>query len=220
MPQEARCCPRARFPSDSSRTMGSCLSHRPERGPQRAVISCCCRTPRHVTMTSTRGAGGRPVQRWGRSWLFWVQVRRRRRRQARSAAAGQGRHPPGPAAVATWPAEVPRLPAPPAAGRHPGAQPPDFRATVPRLSRDVTPSLQLTGVLSVRAFRALADGTTRTASWDATSLGSRSMRREEAAAHAGLPRPLVPQALRHASARSDATHILESAKLTFVAAAP
>ena len=63
MPQEARICPRARSPSDSSRARGSCLSRWPERGPQQAVISCCCRTPRRVTMTSTRGAGGSPVQR-------------------------------------------------------------------------------------------------------------------------------------------------------------
>ena len=36
---------------------------------------------------------------------------------------------------------------PPASDRHPGAQPPDFRAAAPRLSRGVTPSLQLIGVL-------------------------------------------------------------------------
>ena len=76
------------------------------------------------------------------------------------AAAGQGRHSPGPAAVATWRS-------PTASGRHPGAQPPENRAAVPQLPRDVTPSLQLKGVLSTRAFRALADGTTRTAGWDA-----------------------------------------------------
>ena len=65
------------------------------------------------------------------------------------AAAGQGRYPPGPAAVATWPAELCGQ-SPPASGLHPGAQPPDFRAAVPRLSRDVTPSL-VTSVLFTRA---------------------------------------------------------------------
>ena len=68
-----------------------------------------------------------------------------------------------------------------------------------------------------RALRALADGTTRTAGWDAPSLGARTMLREGAAA---LFRPLVMQALRRASARSDGSHILESAELAFVAAAP
>ena len=38
--------------------------------------------------------------------------------------------------------------------------------------------------------------------------------------HAGVPRPLVLQALRHASARSDDEYILKSAKLTAVATAP
>ena len=38
--------------------------------------------------------------------------------------------------------------------------------------------------------------------------------------HAGVPRPLVTQALRHASARSDEEYILKSAKLTAVATAP
>ena len=48
------------------------------------------------------------------------------------------------------------------------------------------------------------------------------MRRWAAAAlfHAGVPHPLVTQALRHATARSDESYILESAKLTSVPAAP
>ena len=80
---------------------------------------------------------------------------------------------------------------PPASSRHPGAHPPDDWAAVPLLSRDVTSSLQLTCVLSTRAFRALADRTIHTAGGDASSFGSRSMLREEAAAlfHAGLLGP-------------------------------
>ena len=61
----------------------------------------------------------------------------------RFAATWQSRHPPGPTQRGrrkSWRSS-------PASGRHPCAQPPDFRAAVPRLSRDVTPSLQLTCVL-------------------------------------------------------------------------
>ena len=67
MPQEQE--PWARSPSDSSRARGSCLSHRPERGPQRAVISCCFRMPRRVTMTSTRGSWGTSCSKTGGHFL-------------------------------------------------------------------------------------------------------------------------------------------------------
>ena len=78
------------------------------------------------------------------------------------------------------------------------------------------------GFLTTREFRALATRTVREAGGDVTNFGAHSTRRGAAVAlyHAGVPRPLVTQALRHASARSDETYILESAKLTAVAAAP
>ena len=59
------------------------------------------------------------------------------------------RHPPGPAAAAKWLYGI-------GISEH---RLPIFR---PWLFRNVTPSLQLAGVLSTRAFRALATRTTRT----------------------------------------------------------
>ena len=135
------------------------------------------------------------------------------------AAAGRDRLPPGPHAMATWPADVQAL-----AFRLYAAGIPAHRLPIfgPWLFRDLTPSLQLAGALTTREFRALATRTVREAGGDATNFGTHSARRGAAAAlfHAGVPRPLVTQALRHASARSDETYILESAKLTAVAAAP
>ena len=127
------------------------------------------------------------------------------------AAAGQDRHPPRPAAAPTWSAEVPAL-APRLYGV--GTQAHRIPIFGQWLSRDVTPSLQPTGVLSTRALRrALATRTLRTAGGVASSFGTHSVRRAAAAAlsHAGVPRPLVTQALRHASARPDGSYILESA---------
>ena len=92
----------------------------------------------------------------------------------------------------------------------------------PWLFRDVTPSFHLACVLSTRAFLALAKRTIFTTGEDASNFGTHRVRRGAAAAlfQASVPRPLVSQALRHASARSDESYILETAKLTAVAAAP
>ena len=83
----------------------------------------------------------------------------------------------------------------------------------PWLFRDDTPSLQLVGVLSTRPFRALATPTICAAGGDASNFGTQSVRRGGSAAaglfHAGVPRPLVTQALLHTSARSDELYILE-----------
>ena len=69
------------------------------------------------------------------------------------AAAGQDRHPPGSAAVASRPAEV-RVLAPRLSGVGiPAHRLPTFG---PWLFQGVAPSLHLTGALSARAFRALA----------------------------------------------------------------
>ena len=69
------------------------------------------------------------------------------------AAAGQDRHPPGPAAVASRPAEA-RVLAPRLSGVGiPAHRLPTFG---PWLFQGVAPSLHLTGALSARAFRALA----------------------------------------------------------------
>ena len=83
-------------------------------------------------------------------------------------------------------------------------------------------SFQLAGILSTRAFRALASRTICTAGGDASIFGTHGVRRGAAASlfHAGVRVSLVTQALRHASARSDESCILESVKLTAVAVAP
>ena len=119
--------------------------------------------------------------------------------------------------MATWPAEVRAL-----APRLYGVGIPARRLFGPWLFWDVVPSLQLAGALSTRAFRALTTRTIRTAGGDASNFGTHSVRRAAGGAlvHAGVPRSLVTQALRPASARSDESYILESAKLTAVAAAP
>ena len=119
--------------------------------------------------------------------------------------------------MATWPAEVRAL-----APRLYGVGIPARRLFGPWLFWDVVPSLQLAGALSTRAFRALTTRTIRTAGGNASNFGTHSVRRAAAGAlvHAGVPRSLVTQALRPASARSDESYILESAKLTAVAAAP
>ena len=59
-------------------------------------------------------------------------------------------------------------------------------------------------------FRALATRTVREAGGDVTNLGTHSARRGSAAAlfRVGVLRPLVAQALRHASDRSDETYTL------------
>ena len=134
-------------------------------------------------------------------------------------AAGRDRLPPGPRALATWPADVQALALRLYAAGIPAHRLPIFG---PWLFRDATPALQLAGALTTREFRALAARTVREAGGDAANFGTHSARRGAAAAlfHAGVPRPLVTQALRHASARSDEPYILESAKLTAVATAP
>ena len=106
----------------------------------------------------------------------------------------------------------------PASDRHPGAQPPDFRAAVPRLSRGVTPSLQLIGVLpgapsgrSPTESHARPDGTPLVSGRAACCGRERRRSSTQASRHAGAAARL------RAVGRS---HILESAKLTFVAAAP
>ena len=109
-------------------------------------------------------------------------------------AAGKARHPPGPAAVEIWPVEVQAL-----AHRLSGVGIPALRLPIfgPWLFKDVTPSLQLAGVLSTRAFRALATRTIRTVGGDAFNCGTHSLRRAAAALfHAGVPHPLITQALR------------------------
>ena len=120
------------------------------------------------------------------------------------AAAGQDRHPPGPADMAT---EEARALAP----RLYGVGIPAHRLPIfgPWQFRDVTSLLQLAGVLSARASRATtrmahATRTIRTAGGDASSFGTHGGRRGAAAApfRAGAPRPLVAQALRRASART------------------
>ena len=109
-------------------------------------------------------------------------------------AAGKARHPPGPAAVEIWPVEVQAL-----AHRLSGVGIPAHRLPIfgPWLFKDVTPSLQLAGVLSTRAFRALATRSIRTVGGDASNCGTHSLRRAAAALfHAGVPHPLITQALR------------------------
>ena len=135
------------------------------------------------------------------------------------ATAGRDRLPPGPPAMATWPADVQALALRLCAAGIPAHRLPIF---VPLLFRDATPSLQLAGALTTREVRALATRTVREAGGDVTNFGTHSARRGSAVAlfHAGVPRPLVTRALLHASARSDETNMLESAKLTAVAAAP
>ena len=99
-------------------------------------------------------------------------------------------------AYATWPAEklalVPRL----------------WQASLRTASR-----FSGSGPAAVPGCHAVPTANLRPppARWDASSLGPRSMLRGEAVAlfYAGLPLPLVTQALRHASARSDGSHILE-----------
>ena len=110
------------------------------------------------------------------------------------AAARKDRHPPGPAAMARWPAEVlavaPRL----YCVGIPAHRLPIFG---PWLFRDVTPSLQLAGVLSTRAFRALglATRTIRAAAGDTSNFGTHSVRRG-AAATLFLPACRVPSSRR------------------------
>ena len=103
-------------------------------------------------------------------WCATVQLFAAFRRSWRSLPAAS----PAPSRAIIFPGRLPWQfsrrkcwRSPPAFGRHPGAQPPDFRAAVPRLSRDVTPPIQLIGVLSTRSFLALADRTIRTAGGDA-----------------------------------------------------
>ena len=61
-----------------------------ERGPRQAAFSYCCRTPRRVTMTSTRGSWWTSCSKTvgPGNHHFWVQVRPQRRRQARHPARG------------------------------------------------------------------------------------------------------------------------------------
>ena len=102
---------RARAAMGGSRARGSRLSNRPGRGRLRIVISCYCRTPQRVTMTSTRGSWGTSCSRTGGQWSLSLGPN--------ATAAGQASPPPclrppsparcstpGPAAMATWPAEV------------------------------------------------------------------------------------------------------------------
>ena len=182
--------------------------------PYRRPPASPARDP-HFLVDSVRCAMGRLFAAARRSWRSSPAA------LPSSGTGGHGRHPPGRAAVATWPEEVQALAPPPLVGI-----PADFWAAVPRLSRDLTPSLQLTGVISTRAFRALAveSPTGPSARAAETPLFSDraacSGKRRRRSSTQACRDPLVMQALRHASARSDGSYILESAKLTAVAAAP
>ena len=137
---------------------------------------------------------------------------------AARAIPQRDRHPPRPSALGMRPAAVQAL-----AHCLYGAGVPTHLLPMfgPWLFRDDTPSLLLARVLSMRAFRALPTRTIRTVGGDASNFGTHSVRPGAGAAlfHADAPCPLVTQAL-HASARTDESYILESAKLTAVAAAP
>ena len=137
------------------------------------------------------------------------------------AAAPRDRHPPGPAALATWPAAVPALAHRLYGARRGGILARRLPIFGPWLFRGLTPSRRLAGALATHAFRALAatdppgqdrPGTPPTAGVDAANLGTHSLRRGAAAAlfRAGGPRPLSTQAPRRASARSDESCVREA----------
>ena len=76
----------------------------------------------------------------------------------------------------------------------------------PWLFRDVTLYLQVAGALATRAFRELATSYHPRGREDDTNFGTHRGAAVAALLHAGVLRPLVTQALRHASAWSDESY--------------